>query len=74
VIPSATGTPFARTWGLPGDQPVLLDYDADHKTDFSVYRPSNQTWYILQSSNVSATQQQYGVANDLPIYRPWPWQ
>ena len=37
-------------WGLPGDKPITGDFDADGKADFSVWRPSNQRWYIRYSS------------------------
>jgi|GEM_PF-1009401 len=43
-----------------------LDFDADRKTDFTVFRPSNNTWYILRSSNngPAFTQVQFATATD----------
>ncbi|MGI8787142.1 MAG: PQQ-dependent sugar dehydrogenase [Pyrinomonadaceae bacterium] len=42
------------------------DFDGDAKTDFSVFRFSNSTWYILNSSNNSVRGQQFGQSGDVP--------
>lgn len=35
---------------LNGTAPALFDYEADRKADLSIFRPSNNTWYVLGSS------------------------
>src|SRR5574338_245148 len=40
-----------------------LDIDGDHRADYTIFRPSNNTWYMLKS-NGGITVQPFGVAND----------
>lgn len=42
------------------------DFDGDFRTDYSVYRPSNNSWYILNGSTGAIKSQQFGAANDIP--------
>jgi uncharacterized repeat protein (TIGR03803 family) len=45
------------------------DFDADGKSDLTVYRPSNDAWYILQSSTSFTTYVSYlwGLAGDVAV-------
>ncbi|HQY66012.1 MAG TPA: hypothetical protein PLD38_01920 [Pyrinomonadaceae bacterium] len=51
-------------WGTSGDRPLRADFDGDGKQDASVFRPSNQVWYILQSSTSTVRFENWGVAID----------
>jgi len=42
------------------------DFDGDFKTDFSVFRPANSVWYILNSSDNSVRSQPFGLSGDAP--------
>lgn len=44
-----------------------FDLDGDGKTDFALFRPSNGTWYILNSANGSNQQQWFGLSTDLAV-------
>jgi FG-GAP-like repeat len=50
------------TWGNAGDIPVPGDFDGDGKTDFSIYRPTTGTWWIVKSSDSSYYALQFGAA------------
>lgn len=42
------------------------DFDADFRTDFSLFRPSTGFWYILNGTTGAVRTQHFGVANDIP--------
>ncbi len=60
-----------RQWGLPGDEPFLIDINQDGNSDFVLWRPSNGTWYVLYQgqgpTQPFTLQQQWGLINDVPV-------
>ena len=47
--------------------PTLFDFDGDHKTDISIFRPSVGEWYYQRSSNGGVYGAQFGSSTDKPV-------
>ncbi len=63
--PAATSRGFI--WGIASDSFVMEDFDGDNKSDLAVFRPGapgNSFWYILNSSNGTVDQVNFGQAGD----------
>ena len=51
-------------WGTAGDTPIRGDFDGDGLFDAAVFRPSNNVWYIRNSSDASVRYENWGIATD----------
>ncbi len=49
-----------------GNKPSA-DFDGDLVTDVSVYRPSDNNWYVRNTSNGTVTTTRFGLASDIPV-------
>lgn len=59
-------------WGVSGDVPVPGNYDDDGGTDFAVFRPSNQRWYIKFQPSGNDYVKEWGLETDIPVPSNWP--
>jgi hypothetical protein len=46
---------------------VKNDFDGDRRTDIGIYRPSEVTWYVFQTSDGPMDPFQFGAPDDIPV-------
>lgn len=54
------------SWGVSGDRLVNGDFDGDNRDDIAVFRPSNATFYILNSQSSTVRIDNFGQNGDDP--------
>jgi hypothetical protein len=57
----------ATIYSMPNRTNRRVNFDADSKTDISVFRPNTGFWYWLNSSNNSSRGFQFGQEGDIPV-------
>jgi uncharacterized delta-60 repeat protein len=68
VMPTSSRFAVTRLMsGLQAPHPERFDFDGDGKADVSVFRPSENRWYVFRSSDFGVTEQFYGQSGDRPV-------
>jgi uncharacterized delta-60 repeat protein len=57
----------ARLLNAAVPQRKLFDFDGDGRDDVSVFRPSENRWYVFRSSDNQVAQQVFALAGDVPV-------
>jgi hypothetical protein len=70
-LSSPTGATIADGQGvgiiIDEDRAYVADFDLDRVSDFSVFRPSEGRWYVLQSAAASLRIVDFGTAGDVAV-------
>jgi hypothetical protein len=73
---TGAGLPSTYSWtttvippptSVPASGQAIADFDGDHKTDVSVFRPGSATWFVHPSGGSVDTGVNYGTSTDLPV-------
>jgi len=56
---------YRNSRGAWTDLPIPVDYSGDRRSDFAVFRPSNKTWYSINSDNFAVQIITWGIPGDL---------
>ena len=67
---SSTGNTYDVDFGFSTDKPVPGDYDGDGATDIAVFRPSDGSWWIWNTSTAIVTGFHWGLSTDTPLASP----
>ncbi len=66
TVIGANGAGSTRAYVARLTDSAQFDYDGDGRADISVFRPSENKWYILQSSNSALVEKVFAAAGDIP--------
>ena len=63
------------SWGLPGDVPVIGDWNGDGRDDIGIFRPTAGIWSLDSNGNfaweVSDKSLSWGLPHDEPVIGDW---
>ena len=64
---NTTDVDFTATPDAAHSRAAVNDFDGDGISDYAVFRPSQQAWYILQSSTGTMRAEIFGLSTDIPV-------
>lgn len=67
---SSTGNTIEASFGFAGDKPVAADYDGDGWTDIAIFRPSDGSWWIWNTTTAEVSSWYFGLPTDTPLAMP----
>lgn len=73
LLRDADGVTDSFFYGVPGDVPLLGDWDCNGEDTVGMYRPTSGFVYLRDSNDFGVGDHQffYGVAGDIPIVGDW---